>query len=34
VWQNDSGEVDIWEMNGSSVIASSALGNPDPTWHI
>ena len=33
LWQNDSGEVDIWEMNGTSVIASASLGNPGPSWH-
>ena len=26
LWPNDSGEVDIWEMNGTSVVASASLG--------
>ena len=33
-FQNSSGAVDIWEMNGTNVIASSSLGNPGPTWHV
>src|ERR1700732_2128576 len=31
--QNDGGEVAIWELNGTSVIASASLGNPGPSWH-
>jgi hypothetical protein len=34
LWQNDSGEVDIWEMNGTTVIGGGSLGNPGPSWHI
>ena len=30
LWQNDSGEVVIWEMNGAKVIGSASLGNPGP----
>ncbi|HWO85196.1 MAG TPA: VCBS repeat-containing protein, partial [Stellaceae bacterium] len=33
LWQNDSGEVAIWELNGTSVIASASVGNPGPSWH-
>jgi hypothetical protein len=33
LWQNDSGEVAIWEMNGTSVIGGGSLGNPGSTWH-
>jgi len=34
LWQNDSGEVAIWEMNGFNIIASASLGNPGSSWHI
>jgi hypothetical protein len=34
LFQNSSGAVSIWEMNGTSVIASSTLSNPGPTWHV
>jgi len=34
LFQNSSGAVDIWEMNGTSIIASTNLGNPGPTWHL
>ena len=33
LWQNTSGEVAIWEMNGTSVIGGGRLGNPGPSWH-
>ena len=33
LFQNSSGEVAIWELNGTTVIASGSLGNPSPTWH-
>jgi ELWxxDGT repeat protein len=33
LWQNSSGEADIWELNGISKIASSSLGNPGSSWH-
>ncbi len=33
LWQNDNGQVAIWELNGTSVIASAAPGNPGPSWH-
>jgi hypothetical protein len=32
--QSNSGEVDLWEMNGTSVIAAASLGNPGPAWHV
>jgi hypothetical protein len=31
--QNDSGEIAIWEMNGTTVIGGGSLGNPGPSWH-
>ena len=34
LFQNTSGEVVIWEVNGTSVIATASLGNPGPTWHV
>jgi hypothetical protein len=34
LWQNDSGEVAVWEMNGTSVGGGGSLGNPGPTWHV
>ena len=33
-FQNSSGEVAIWELNGTNVTASGNLGNPGPSWHI
>jgi hypothetical protein len=33
LWQNTSGEVAIWEMNGTSVIGGASLGNPGSSWH-
>jgi hypothetical protein len=33
LWQKSSGEVDLWELNGTNVIGSGSLGNPGPTWH-
>ena len=32
LWQNDSGQVAIWEMNGTTVIGAAAIGNPGPSW--
>jgi hypothetical protein len=36
LWQNDNGTPAIWLMNGSTVLANSAVGpfNPGPSWHI
>ena len=34
LWQNSSGEVVVWEMNGTGVIGTGSLGNPGPTWHV
>jgi hypothetical protein len=33
LWRNDSGEADIWELSGTSVIGGGSLGNPGPSWH-
>ncbi|TMJ65629.1 MAG: hypothetical protein E6G83_12660 [Alphaproteobacteria bacterium] len=33
LWQNSSGAVAIWEMNGTSLRAGAILANPGPTWH-
>ena len=34
LFQNSSGEVVIWELDGTTVIGSASLGNPGPTWHV
>ena len=34
LWQNDSGVVAIWVMNGTAVIGGGSLGNPGPSWHV
>ena len=34
LWQSTSGDVAIWEMNGTSVLRSAILGSPSPTWHL
>jgi hypothetical protein len=33
LWQNSSGDVAVWELNGDAVIGSAVLGSPGPTWH-
>ena len=33
LWQNSSGAAAIWEMDGTSTIAATIIGNPDPSWH-
>ena len=34
LFQNSSGEVDIWSINGTTVISSASIANPGPTWHV
>jgi hypothetical protein len=34
LFQNSSGEGDIWELNGTSVLVAGSIGNPGPSWHI
>ncbi len=34
LFQNSNGEADIWDVNGTSVIASGSIGNPGPSWHV
>ena len=35
LWQNDNGQAAIWLMDGTDVLAQSAVGsNPGPSWHI
>jgi len=34
LWQNDNGSLALWDMNGTTVSAISALPNPGPTWHV
>jgi hypothetical protein len=31
LWQNSSGAVAVWEMNGTSAIAAASIAGP--TWH-
>ena len=33
LWQNSSGEIVVWELNGGSVIGGGSVGNPGPDWH-
>jgi hypothetical protein len=33
LWQNSSGAVAVWEMNGTNAIATTIIANPGPTWH-
>ncbi|MGA8382181.1 MAG: hypothetical protein WB710_13745, partial [Stellaceae bacterium] len=35
LWQNASGQADIWMMNGTTPIAEALVGpNPGTSWHI
>ncbi len=35
MWQNTSGQVAIWELNGTNVIGSGVVGpNPGPSWNV
>ena len=34
LFQNNNGEADIWELNGTSLIGGGSLGNPGPSWHV
>jgi ELWxxDGT repeat protein len=34
LFQNSSGEGDIWELNGTSVLVAGSIGNPGPSWHV
>jgi hypothetical protein len=34
LWQNSSGEGDVWELNGASVIGGGSLGNPGRSCHV
>jgi len=33
LWKNATGEADIWELNGTSIIGGGSLGNPGPSWY-
>jgi hypothetical protein len=33
LWQNSSGEGDIWELNGTSLLVAGSIGNPGASWH-
>ena len=34
LWQNDNGQVAIWELNGTTVIGGGIVGNPGPSWEV
>jgi len=35
LWQNDNGQLGLWQMNGVLVPAQNTLGpNPGPSWHV
>src|SRR6185369_13478215 len=35
LWQNDSGQAQIWLMNGTSVSSTALVGpDPGPSWHV
>src|SRR5207237_448337 len=33
LFQNDSGEVYVWQLDGTSKIGGGSLGNPGADWH-
>jgi hypothetical protein len=33
LFQNASGEVDVWLTSGTNVLSSTSLSNPGPSWH-
>ena len=33
LFQNVSGEGNIWAVNGAGVLAAASVGNPGPSWH-
>ena len=34
LWQNATGEVAIWVLNGFNVATQASVANPGPSWHI
>jgi hypothetical protein len=34
LWQSTDGAVAIWEMNGTTIVGGSVIGNPGPSWHV
>ena len=34
LFQNSTGEADIWDVNGTSVIGGGSIGNSGPRWHV
>jgi ELWxxDGT repeat protein len=34
LWQNSSGEPDIWRLNGTSALVAGSIGNPGASWHV
>jgi hypothetical protein len=34
VWQNDSGAVAMWQMDGMQIVANQGVGSMSPDWHL
>ena len=34
LWQNDNGALVLWQMAGGTILNTSVLPNPGPTWHL
>jgi hypothetical protein len=35
LWQNDSGQASIWQMDGTNLLDGALVGgNPGPSWHV
>ena len=35
LWQDDTGQAQVWLMNGTTVLATSNVGaNPGSSWHV
>ena len=34
LWQNDNGALVLWQMSGGTILNTSALPNPGPSWHV
>jgi hypothetical protein len=34
LWENDTGQAVIWQLNGPIVAGTGSVGNPGATWHV
>ena len=34
LWQNTNGAVAVWQEQGATLVSSSSVLNPGPSWHI